>query len=272
MLNKYKNLGLVIVVTAGIFSSCSSYKKVPYLEQPEALRESNFPVYIKNMTVKYQPEDILSITVNSSREPAIASAFNLPVQPSATTYDGTTENLSQGLGRQTYLVNSAGEIDFPVLGTIRVAGMNRSELEAYLKKELKQYIKEDPVITIRLMNYRVSVLGEVTRPGQYSVSRDKINVLEALSLAGDMTIYGKRDNVTLMRETPDGEIKVVRLDLNSTEVLSSPYFYLQQNDVIYVEPNKAKAKSSDIGTQTTVMISIGSLLLGIVNLVILLTK
>ncbi|GHS91017.1 sugar transporter [Bacteroidia bacterium] len=272
MLSKSKILGFVVVAVACILSSCSSYKKVPYLEQPEILRESNYPVYVKNTTVKYQPEDILSITVNSSREPAIASAFNLPIQPSSTTYEGTTETVSQGLGRQTYLVNSEGKIDFPILGTIKVAGMNRSELEAYLKKEFKQYIKEDPVITIRLMNYRVSVLGEVARPGQYSVSRDKINVLEALSLAGDMTIYGKRDNVTLMRETPEGEMKLVRLNLNSTEVLSSPYFYLQQNDVIYVEPNKAKAKSSDIGTQTTVMISIGSLLLGIVNLVVLLTK
>ncbi len=272
MLNRYKAQFFVVLLTIGALSSCSSYKKVPYLQQPDSSRESNFPVYTKSTNVKYQPEDVLGITVNSSREPSVASAFNLPIQPSATTYDGTTESLSQGLGRQTYLVTGSGEIDFPILGTIKVAGMDRAGLEAYLKKELKQYIKEEPVITIRLMNYRISVLGEVARPGQYSVSRDKINVLEALSLAGDMTIFGKRDNVTIMRETPEGELKVIKLDLNSTEVLSSPYFYLQQNDVVYVEPNKAKAKSSDISAQTTVLISLGSLLLGVVNLVVLLTK
>ncbi len=271
MLNRYNTQFFVLLLTIGVLSSCSSYKKVPYLQQSDSSKESTFPVYVKNSNVKYQPEDVLSITVNSSREPSVASAFNLPVQPSATTYDAT-ETIPQGFGRQTYLVNDAGEIDFPILGTIKVAGLDRASLEAYLKKELKQYIKEDPVISIRLMNYHISVLGEVTRPGQYSVSRDKINVLEALSLAGDMTIYGKRDNISIMRETPEGEIKVIRLDLNSTEVLSSPYFYLQQNDVVYVEPNKARAKSSDIGTQTTVMISLGSLLLGVVNLVVLLTK
>ncbi len=272
MLNRYKAQFIVLLLTIGALSSCSSYKKVPYLQQPDSSKESSFPVPVKNTNVKYQPEDVLSITVNSSREPSVASAFNLPLQPSATTYEGPADNLSQGFGRQTYLISDSGEIDFPVLGRVKVAGLNRSELEAYLKKELKQYIKEDPVITIRLMNYRISVLGEVTRPGQYSVSRDRINVLEALSLAGDMTIYGRRENVSIMRETSDGELKVFKLDLNSTESLSSPYFYLQQNDVVYVEPNTARAKSSDISTQTTVLISLGSILLGVINLVVLITK
>lgn len=222
--------------------------------------------------IRFQPDDVLGITVNVSGEPAVAGDFNLPFQPTATNENSTESSIGQGYGRQTYQVSSAGEIDFPVLGAIRVAGLSPEELEGYLKNQLAAYLKTDPIITIRLMNYRISVLGEVGRPGQYSIPKLRVNVLEALALAGDMSIYGRRDNIKLMRELPDGELQIVRLDITDPEISASPYFYLKQNDILYVEPNKARARASDIGSHTSILISVGSMLLTLANLIILVAK
>ena len=220
--------------------------------------------------LRYQKDDVLGITVNASGESSVAvSDFNLPLQPIATTENSTEFSVAQGLGRHTYLVNAQGDIDFPVLGAIKVEGLTQGELEFTLKQALKKYLKTDPIITVRLMNYRVSVLGEVARPGQYGVVKNHINIFEALALAGDMSIYGRRDNVRLMRTLPDGETQIIKLNLNNPELINSPYFYLQQDDMLYIEPNKVRAKSSDIGSQTSILLSIGSMLLTVVNLVVL---
>lgn len=222
--------------------------------------------------VRFEKDDVLGITVNVIGEPSVAGDFNLPFQPSATNENSNESSVVQGYGRQTYQVNSLGEIDFPVLGSLRVQGLSIDELEAYLKDKLKSYLKHDPIITIRLMNYRISVLGEVSRPGSYSISKSQVNVLEALALAGDMSIYGRRDNIRLMRQLPLGELQIVYLDITDPAIAESPYFYLKQNDILYVEPNKARAKSSDIGSQTSILISVGSMLLTLVNLIVLIAK
>ncbi len=237
-------------------------------EATESLYQTDFG----NAVLRFQKEDILGITVNASGEPSVVADFNLPFQPAATSDNSSESTVAQGYGRQTYLVNSLGQIDFPVLGAVRVEGLTQNELESYLKQALKKYLKTEPIVTIRLMNYRISVLGEVARPGQFSVNKNHVNILEALALAGDMSIYGRRDNVSLMRKLPDGEMKIVKLDLNNPEIASSPYFYLKQDDVLYIEPNKARAKSSDIGSQTGILISIGSMLLTVVNLIVLIAK
>lgn len=253
-----------------LVSSCSSYKKVPYLQTKQT--EFSTQTDYANGVVRFQVDDVLSITVNAIGEPVIAADFNLPLQPSATSEDMDENYINQGQGRQTYRVNSLGEIQFPVLGPIRVAGLTEEALEVKLKDALGKYMKTEPVITIRLMNYKISVLGEVNRPGQYNISKNRVNVMEALTLAGDMSIYGKRDNVKLMRTSPDGTTQIIKLDLTQVDLVKSPYFYLQQNDILYIEPNKARAKSSDIGSQTGILISLGSILLSAASLIVTIAK
>ncbi|MDR0825353.1 MAG: polysaccharide biosynthesis/export family protein [Prevotella sp.] len=249
--------------------SCTSYKKVPYLQTGEKGEEVRILSPAKDKTVRFQPDDVLSIVINVTGEPSVASNYNLPLQPTATTYGG---DLNSGVGQQTYLINKAGQIDFPVLGMITVAGYTQEELSQYLKGSLRRYLKEDPIITIRLLNFKISVLGEVNRPGSYPVNKDHINIMEALALAGDMTIYGKRDDVKLIRTLPNGETKIITLDIRDAQIVSSPYFYLHQDDELYVIPNKTRAKASDIGSQTSILVSLGSLLLSATSIVILLTK
>jgi Periplasmic protein involved in polysaccharide export len=262
-----------LLLFAGLFSSCTSYKKVPYL-QSDLLKNGNglsLSVNYKKQDVVFLPDDVLSITINASQEPAAALAFNLPMQPSAIGH-GEGEDVSQGIGRQSYQVNSLGEISFPVLGSIQVGGKTQEEVEKYLKQALKAYIKEETVVTVKLLNFRISVLGEVSRPGQYAVSKSRINVLEALSLGGDMTIYGRRDKVTILREGDDGVVTISHLDISSADAVLSPDFYLRQNDIVYVEPNKARSQSAGIGTGTTIWFSVGSILLSVATFIVSLTR
>ena len=267
---KYNFRLTLILSLLVIISSCSSYKKVPYL-QTEAGEWSAQTDYASGV-IRYQADDILGITVNAIEEPVVAADFNLPLQPTANSENSDEGNVPQGIGRQAYKVNQQGEINFPVLGTIKVIGLSEAELEVMLKQSLKKYLKTEPVINIRMLNFRITVLGEVSRPGQYGVSKNNINVFEALALAGDMSIYGKRDKVKLMRTLPIGETNIIELDLTHPEIVSSPYFFLQQNDVLYVEPNKSKAKSSGIGSETNILISLGSILLSVASLIVTIAK
>jgi polysaccharide export outer membrane protein len=248
-------------------TSCTSYKKVPYLQTGEKGGEIDLVTLYKENTVRFQPDDVLSIVVNVVGEQSVAYDYNLPLQPAATTDNSSESFVNQGVGRQTYMVNKAGEIDFPVLGAIKVSGYTQAELERYLKESLNYSLK-NPVVTVRLVNFKISIVGEVNRPGQYNVSRDHVNILEALALAGDMTVYGKRDDVRVIREMPDGELKMVVLDISKIEAASSPYFYLHQNDQIYVVPNSVKARSADIGSQTSIIFSVVGVLFSIANIVI----
>jgi polysaccharide export outer membrane protein len=265
------NIGIVSIclLMVIVYSSCSS-QKIVYLDMGTRGGEINLYTPIKGNIVRFQPDDVLSIVVNVVGESSVASDYNLPLQPAANP-DNSWESVNTGVGMQTYMVDKNGQVDFPVLGLIKVSGYTREELEKYLKSALRSYLKVDPVVTVRLTNFRISIIGEVNRPGSYNVTKEHLNILEALSLAGDMTIYGKRDDVRLIREMPNGELKIVSLDINKLQAASSPYFYLHQNDQLYVVPNSTKAKSADIGSQTSLLLSLGSIVLTITSIIISVT-
>ncbi|MBS1916840.1 MAG: polysaccharide biosynthesis/export family protein [Bacteroidetes bacterium] len=187
-----------------------------------------------------QKNDLLSITV-SSDNPEASAIFNTPNQTSYTSSIIVAENAVTISG---YLVNSDGDIQFPVLGTVHVAGSTKKQVTNMITQQLlDRKLLIDPIVSIRYLNFKVSVLGEVARPGVINIPNEKVTILEALGLAGDLTIYGKRDNVLLIREKENGDKIIKRINLGSEEILSSPYYYLKSNDVIYVEPNKNKIAS-----------------------------
>ncbi len=245
---------ILFAVVALLATSCSMNKKVPYFQSVE-----------NGMTIEGAaqheavicPDDRLSITV-SCLEPEAAAPFNLPVV--AYSAPGT-DKLYQTPTFQPYLVDIDGYITFPILGEVKVGGLKKSEAVELIKNKLERYIK-DPIVTVQFMNYKVTVLGEVTRAGSYTINNERITMLEALGLAGDMTVYGRRDNVMLIREKADGSKEFARVDLNSTDLLTSPYYYLQQNDVIYVEPNKtrlSRAASTNVSTYLSAISTVCSM-------------
>ena len=189
------------------------------------------------------------------------------------TYQIGTQNTPQQrvLG---YLVDKNGEIDFPILGKLQVAGLTRLELTELIKQKLiDEDLIKDPIVTVQFLNFKVSVMGEVSRPGSFTINSDRITLLEALSMAGDLTIYGRRDRVAVIRET-DGKRTILFHDLRSSDIFLSPCYYLQQNDIVYVEPNKAKAGQREINSNTSmsVWLSAVSILATISSLIVTATK
>lgn len=258
-----KKIFLFLLVATAL-GSCTSYKHVPYMQDIETVNNStqNLPLY----DARIMPKDLLSITVNTS-DPKAASPFNLTVQtPINAALTNITTTTSPSL--QQYLVNNEGEIDFPVVGRLKVGGLTKNEAEDLIREQLKPYLKETPIVTVRMANYKIAVLGEVARPGSFTVSNEKVNVLEALAMAGDMTVYGLRTNVKLIREDADGKRSIHELDLTKSDLVLSPYYYLKQNDILYVTPNQTKARSSDIGTTTTTWISATSIMVSIASLIV----
>ena len=261
-MRKLKRLTLGALL-AFLLVSCQSYKKVPYLQDTAFVNDTEQSV--RQTGVKVMPKDLLTIAVSCST-PELAAPFNLVNSGTANGTEGKTVgqgNASSAL--QQYLVDNQGNINFPVLGEIHVGGLTKLEM---IIDKLKVYLKEAPLVTVRIVNYRISVLGEVASPGSFVVSNEKINLLEALAMAGDLTIYGMRDNVKLIRTGLDNKQEIITLDLNKAETVLSPYYQLQQNDIIYVTPNKTKAKNSDIGASTGLWFSGISILMSIANLLI----
>ena len=245
-----------------LITSCSAPKNVAYLwnSNDVDLSQSQF-LY----DARIMPKDILTITVNTVN-PEAAAPFNLIVR---NTLNSTSSSIgTSGGSLQTYLVDNEGGIEFPVLGRVMVGGLTKRECEKLIHDKILPYLNaaENPVVTVRMSSYSISVLGEVTRPGSYQVSREKINVLEALAQAGDLTIYGVRENVKLIREDAKGQKQIYHINLNDANLLTSPYYYLQQNDIVYVEPNKVKARNSSIGQSTTLWISATSILISMASL------
>lgn len=167
---------------------------------------------------------------------------------------------------QPYLVNAEGMIDFPVLGKLKLSGLTRSEVLQLFEDKISKYIK-NPIINLRIINFKVSVQGEVTLPGTYNVQSERITLIEALSMAKDLTIYGKRDNILIIREV-DGVKSYNRVDITKADFINSPFYYLAQNDVVYVEPNKTKINGAAVGANTNVLISISSLLITVITLIV----
>ena len=269
---------ITILMVAFTLASCQSYKRVPYLQSYESLTDKGYKEIVINEVnqqdtlydARIQPKDLLSITVNTT-DPQAAAPFNLTVQTplnAALTNINTTTQPTL----QQYLVNNSGEIDFPVIGTLRVGGLTKNEAESLIRERLRPYLKEAPIVTVRMANYKISVLGEVARPGSFTIGNEKVNVLEALAMAGDMTIYGVRDNVKLIREDESGKREIINLDLNNAGIVTSPYYYLKQNDILYVTPNETKARNSDIGNSTTLWVSSISILVSIAGLLVNILK
>lgn len=257
-------LCLALLVLA-VLPACSSHKDIAYLQEQEgALRAAADSLY----DARIKPKDLLTITVNTfDREASLP--FNL-MYPSNSP-NGFSNNVGENI-MQKYLVDNDGEIDFPVLGNIKVAGLTKKEVEAYLRGRLSVYLKEEPLVNVRMVNYKISVIGEVAHPNTYTITNEKVNVLEALALAGDMTIYGKRKNVKLMREGENGERNVYTIDLTDKNLIHSPYFYLQQNDVLYVEPNRTKMRNSRYSAMTGQVLTGTSVLVSVAGLIVTLTK
>ena len=246
-----------------LMASCTSYKNVPYLQNPEAVND--FQEILPMYDAKIMPKDLLTITVNTS-DPEASAPYNLVVQTSMNA--GRSSSLTQQPTLQQYLVSNEGTIDFPVLGRLNVMGLTKGEAEDLIREKLAPHFTETPIVTVRMSNYKISVLGEVAKPGTFTVSNEKVNILEALAMAGDLTVWGVREDVKLIREDAVGKRQIVSLNLNNADIVTGPYYYLQQNDILYVTPNETKAKNSDIGQSTSLWFSATSILISIANLLI----
>ena len=258
----------ICLIAILLFASCKSYKKVPYLQDAETVQQA---VQQENLyDAKIMPKDLLTIVV-SCTSPELAVPINLTVATPASAAGNNLLLTTQPV-LQPYLVDNEGKINFPVLGELKVGGLTKREAEQLIIDKLKPYIKETPIVMVRMVNYKISVLGEVTRPGTFTISNEKVNLLEALAMAGDMTVWGVRDNVKLIREGADGKQEIVTLDLNKAETILSPYYWLQQNDIVYVTPNKAKSRNSDIGNSTSLWFSATSILVSLASLLVTIFK
>lgn len=253
--------GILIASLAIITYSCGSKQDIIYFQDADLAAISKS---LENYSPIIKPDDALTITVSSLDVQGVRP-FNLSVA----SYADADGNLGREV-LQSYLVDANGNIDFPVLGTLKLAGLNRTQATDMLKDMLKEYIS-DPIVIIRNVNFKVSVLGEVTRPGVFTIRNDRITILEALALAGDLTIQAERHNIMVIRE--DGNKKTYnRVNLTSEELFNSPMYYLTQNDVIYVTPNNAKVRGATIGPSTGTTLTAISILLTAAALVISITK
>ena len=256
-------LSLILLV-----SSCKTSEKVLYLQDEKV----DTPEKIENsQVIKIEPKDMLSIVVSSS-DPAVAKIFNLPV--SAT--QAGTERAGYGNYLLGYMVDNEGYIDFPILGKIKASGLSRWQLQEQITQALaEKKMLTDGLVTVEFMNFKVSILGEVTNPGTYAINSDKVTVLEAIAMAKDLTIFGERDHVYVIREE-NGQRKSYQLDLRSADIFKSPAYYLKQNDVVYVQPNSVRAGQSTINQNAmksvSLWISIASLLTSIGVLVLNIAK
>ena len=260
------------VAFAAALVSCSSqtYKKINYLQDVDEDTSMSMKV---NKGIIIQPQDQLSIIV-SSIDPKLAAQFNLSV---SNYYTGTELSSSGGTHRITgYVVDNEGYIVFPGLGRLHAAGFNRWELQEKIAGDLAESgLLRDAIVTVEFLNFKVSVLGEVTSPGSYTVAGDKITIFQALALARDLTIYGQRNNVHVIREQ-NGKRQIYTLNLTDSDIFSSPAYYLQQNDVVYVTPSKVRAGQGEINENYfksgSFWISLASISMTTINFIIALTQ
>ena len=253
--------------------SCNpeTYKKINYLQDVTDNTSMSMKV---NKGIIIQPQDQLSIIV-TSRDPKMAAAFNLSV---SNFYTGSELAASAGASQRItgYVVSNDGDINFPSLGLLHVAGLNRWELQDLVRDKLDESgLLKDAVVTVEFLNFKVSVLGEVTAPGTYTVAGDKITILQALALARDLTIYGQRENVQVIREQ-NGKRQIYMMDLTNSSIFESPAYYLQQNDVVYVTPSKVRAGQGEINENYfksgSFWISLASISMTTINFIIALTN
>jgi polysaccharide export outer membrane protein len=236
-----------------LMSSCDVSKRITYFQDIQDRQATSSTTEQPTPEIRLRPEDKISIIVNS-KVPELTALFNLPY----TTRTLGSENVSAtNHGTSGYIIKSDGTIDFPVLGLLQVAGKTRDELAEYIKSELMdRNLVNDPVVTVEFINLQFSVMGEVRSPGSYKITRDHITLLDALSMAGDLSIDGKRDNVLVLRPDSSGNITAYNVDMRSFDnVKSSPAYYIHQNDYIYVEPNTKRANQSTVNANTVQSVS-----------------
>lgn len=259
----FKKINLLFCIALiVILTGCGTYKTIPYMLNSESLSSASSQDAL--FDARIMPKDIISITV-STTDPEASAPFNLIVPSSIT---NQTRQVTSQPSLQQYLVENDGTIDFPVLGRLKIGGLTKREAEELIRKGLEGFLNEDPIINVRMTNYKISVLGEVNRPGTFTITNEKVNIFEALAMAGDLTIYGMRDNVKLVREDANGKSDVIVFSLNDRALINSPFYYLQQNDVIYITPNKNRAKDSAVSQSRTIWISVTSTLVSIATLLI----
>ncbi len=251
---------IVISTLASLLASCAAPTNISYFQDADRLGMS---IPVTENHIRLRPEDKIAIIVNTSND-QLTNLFNLPYisQRLGGVSQSVSSNYSQAVSG--YTLDEAGDIDFPVIGRIHVAGLTRPELAAYIKEELvSRNLVKDPVVTVEFMNLTIAVMGEVNRPGRYAIEKDKLTLLDALSMAGDLTIFGNRENVKVLRIV-DGNQTSFKVNLCSgNSVVTSPVYYLQQDDVIYVEPNEMRARQSTVNgnnvRSTSFWISVASL-------------
>lgn len=254
----YKSIFLAALLFS--LAACGSSRRVVYFQDADLVQKVETEAAFR---AQIQPDDLLSIIVSCENQEA-AEPFNTPMM---TVSSNSGNQIPRG-----YLVDKDGFIDFPVLGKINVNGLSRNDLSELFKDKLSAYLN-NPIISIQFLNFKVTVLGEVKTPGTYKVSSERVSILDALAMAGDLQINGKRKNVLILREYGNEKV-FARLDLTNSDFLTSPYFYMQQNDVIYVEPSKARIFQTQSGTQVfshvlsivSSILSLGSIVLMYVNM------
>ena len=244
--------------------SCANYKDIPYFQNAAEVDLSQ-SAHLYEMIIK--PKDLLSIFVFSS-DALAAAPFN-DLEPTPVNIYQKRIRSHQPQSLHQYMVDNNGEIDFPVVGKIKLLGLSIPQANEAIKSKIAKYFKEEEecLVNTYIDNYEVTVMGEVKNPQTFTTTRNKMTVLEALAKAGDMTIYGKRDCVKILREKTDGEYEIHELDMRDANVLNSPYYYLQQRDIVYVEPNEAMVDNAKVGQTTqlwlrgvSITVSLGSLL------------
>ena len=247
---------IILLVLMGILQvSCASYRQSLYLQNDDILNQ----VSQDGLLYEYHimPKDELTIVVSTS-DPEASAPFYRKIGQSK--FENT--NTGQGMSDARlldYLVDNEGCIDFPVLGKLYVVGLTTRQCEDLIRKELKPYLNEVPNVTVRTLSFTVSVLGEVNAPGTYTITNERLTIFEALAQAGDMTLFARRNDVQLLREDSLGRRTVNHIDLTDAKIALSPSYYLQQNDVVYVKPTKAKVRSNTLGSNASIWISLASL-------------
>lgn len=272
------NIGLIrkfllpIVALVLMFSSCKEAKNVIYLKEVETLPVEMLSKSVKPEDVKIIKGDDVYIKVESDDSESVA-VFN-KVQASVTTGGESSAGASSINEEVVYRVDNDGFISFPIIGKINLSGLTLYEAEKLIASKIyPEYVKKEPVVTVRIKNFRITVLGEVSNPGVINIETERVNILELLAQAGDLSITGRRDNVLLIRVNEDGSKEIFRYDLNDKYLLFSPYFYLKQNDIVYVEQNRSKTRSAyTIPSIVTFSVGLLSTSISVANLIITLSN
>ena len=261
-----KHLG-IFILGALLLASCATNKRAAYIQQVQ----TDIPTAIEqDYQIRIKPLDRLTIVVNS-KDPELAAPFN--AASSYNSLNGLSSYSSSSNGNlQILTVDKEGTIQLPIIGEIDCDGLTRNELAKKIENTIRENgMVHDPIVIIQFADVKFSVLGEVARPGQFSITKDRISLFDALAMAGDLTIYGQRENVALIREE-NGMRTVHYFDLKNPDILTSPYFYLQQDDVVYVTPNKYKAQAGEINQNRSFYISLVSVAVSVATLLVTITR